>query len=118
LEATIPFLPQCYPLLFFYVHCTLEIHSAGEKLHSVLDDLEQVFPGPEPTGEEEEEEGYEDIGMGGTDEEGGGCSIIKGLRALVYYHVRGESSTLIPLSLVLIFGSIADYSCLPSTRRL
>lgn len=73
-----PFLPECYPLLFFYVHCTLEIHSAGDKLHSILDDLEQVFPGSSRQDLESAD-----------DEDEGGCSIIKGLRALVYYHVRG-----------------------------
>ncbi|GAA6017803.1 hypothetical protein JCM11491_004625 [Sporobolomyces phaffii] len=86
LEATMPFLPECYPLLFFYVHCTLEIHSAGEKLHSVLDDLELVFSGPSPAaqyGDDEDEDDAE-----------GGCSIIKGLRALVYYHVRDFDESL------------------------
>ena len=94
LEATIPFLPECYPLLFFYVHCTLEIHSAGEKLHSVLDDLENVFPGPtlSPSSDDQDED-YDKGGFG--DESGAGrasgCSIIRGLRALVHYHVRGAT---------------------------
>ncbi|GJN93627.1 hypothetical protein Rhopal_006684-T1 [Rhodotorula paludigena] len=62
LEATLPFLPRCYPLLLFYVHATLEIHSAGDALHDVLDELEGVF--------------------------GTQCSVITGMRALVHYHVR------------------------------
>ncbi|KPV73847.1 uncharacterized protein RHOBADRAFT_54441 [Rhodotorula graminis WP1] len=62
LEATLPFLPQCYPLLLFYVHATLEIHAAGDALHDCLDELEAVF--------------------------GADCSVITGLRALVYYHIR------------------------------
>ncbi|GAA5853861.1 hypothetical protein JCM8547_007477 [Rhodosporidiobolus lusitaniae] len=67
LEATLPFLPPSYPLLFFYVHATLEIHAAGDVLHDVLDDLESVF---------------------------GDCSTVKGMRALVHYHVREfEEST-------------------------
>ncbi|GAA6050389.1 hypothetical protein JCM3770_004013 [Rhodotorula araucariae] len=62
LEATLAFLPQCYPLLFFYVHATLEIHAAGDVLHDVLDELEGVF--------------------------GAECSAVTGMRALVHYHVR------------------------------
>jgi len=68
LEATLPFLPQCYALLLFYVHATLEIHAAGDALHAVLDELEGVF--------------------------GAECSVITGLRALVHYHVRGASPLL------------------------
>ncbi|GAA6010860.1 hypothetical protein JCM10207_003963 [Rhodosporidiobolus poonsookiae] len=69
LSATLPFLPPTYPLLFFYVHASLELHSAGDALHDVLDELEGVF---------------------------GPCSVVKGLRALVYYHVRDfdDSSSL------------------------
>ncbi|GAA5915775.1 anaphase promoting complex subunit CDC23 [Sporobolomyces salmoneus] len=89
LEATIPFLPECYPLLFFYVHCTLEIHSAGEKLHSVLDDLEEVFSGP--TASDDVDEAFDDREA---EAEEGGCSVIKGLRALVYYHVRDFDESL------------------------
>ncbi|GAA5881458.1 hypothetical protein JCM16303_005661 [Sporobolomyces ruberrimus] len=92
LEATLPFLPECYPLLFFYVHCTLEIHSAGEKLHSVLDDLERVFPGPasSPLDDIEEDPQSLDADTGNSK----GCSIVNGLRALVYYHVRDFDESL------------------------
>ncbi|GAA5887104.1 hypothetical protein JCM5296_001595 [Sporobolomyces johnsonii] len=80
LEATLPFLPACYPLLFFFVHATLEIHSAGDNLHDVLDELEKVFPGSHDleagvVGEEGEEDAR-------------GCSVVRGMRALVHYHVR------------------------------
>ncbi|GAA5934710.1 hypothetical protein JCM1841_001784 [Sporobolomyces salmonicolor] len=79
LEATLPFLPACYPLLFFFVHATLEIHSAGDNLHDVLDELEQVFPGShDPEAGVVGEEGGE----------AGGCSVVRGMRALVHYHVR------------------------------
>ncbi|GAA5929722.1 anaphase promoting complex subunit CDC23 [Sporobolomyces koalae] len=92
LEATMPFLPEGYPLMFFYVHCTLELHSAGDKLHAVLDDLEQVFPGSSTTSnqaaadEYHDEDGDDDIEGEGDRAEG--CSVIQGLRALVFYHVR------------------------------
>ncbi|GAA5910236.1 hypothetical protein JCM6882_001782 [Rhodosporidiobolus microsporus] len=66
LDATIPFLPASYPLLFFYIHASLEIHTANDALHDVLDELESVFPG----------------------RNGEGCSTVTGMRALVHYHVR------------------------------
>ncbi|GAA5878407.1 hypothetical protein JCM3774_002827 [Rhodotorula dairenensis] len=62
LEATLPFLPSGYPLLFFYVHCSLEIHAANDVLLDIVDELEQVF--------------------------GRECSAVTGLRALVHYHMR------------------------------
>ena len=58
------FLPPLFPSLFFYVHTNLEIHAAGDNLHETLDDLEQIFPT---------------------------SSTITGMRALVHYHVRGQS---------------------------
>ncbi|ORY50685.1 hypothetical protein BCR35DRAFT_327247 [Leucosporidium creatinivorum] len=61
LEATLKFLPQVPTFLFFFVHATLEIHAAGDNLHSVLDNLEAIFPG---------------------------SSTIAGMRGLVHYHVR------------------------------
>ena len=64
LEALIPHLPSDkIPFMFFFVHATLEIHAAGESLHEVLGDLEEVFPN---------------------------ALCIKGWRGLVHYHVRGE----------------------------
>lgn len=63
LEATMPFLPSCYPLLFFYVHCSLEIHAANDVLLDIVDELEQVF--------------------------GRECAPVTGMRALVHYHMRG-----------------------------
>jgi hypothetical protein len=62
LEATMKFVPTVFPSLFFFVHATIEIHSAGPNLHEVLDDLDVSFPH---------------------------SSNIKGMRALVHYHVRG-----------------------------
>ncbi|GAA5953750.1 hypothetical protein JCM3765_006957 [Sporobolomyces pararoseus] len=95
LQATLPFLPQGYPLLFWYVHCNLEIHSAGEKLHQVLDDLEKVFPGNDNHSQTEDEDDEEEEEYRDEDEgEEGGCSIINGLRALVYYHVRDFDESL------------------------
>ncbi|KDE09842.1 hypothetical protein MVLG_00240 [Microbotryum lychnidis-dioicae p1A1 Lamole] len=61
LEATLHFLPTETPLLFFFVHATLEIHAAGENLHEVLNDLDKIFPG---------------------------ASLIEGMRGLIHYHVR------------------------------
>lgn len=58
-----PFLPSCYPLLFFYVHCSLEIHAANDVLLDIVDELEQVF--------------------------GRECAPVTGMRALVHYHMRG-----------------------------
>lgn len=57
------FLPTVFPSLFFFVHATLEIHAAGQNLHNTLDHLDRMFPG---------------------------SSTVKGMRALVHYHVRGE----------------------------
>lgn len=113
LEATMPFLPDCYPLLFFYVHCTLEIHSAGEKLHSILDELESVFPGSSIQSQHAQEDG-EDFHLreardGEADE--GGCSIIKGLRALVYYHIRGTPTVLVAVPTQLLITD--SYSSVP-----
>lgn len=51
--------------MFFFVHATLEIHAAGESLHDVLADLEEVFPN---------------------------ALCLKGWRGLVHYHVRGETA--------------------------
>lgn len=66
LEALLPHLPSDkIPYLFFFVHATLEIHAAGESLHDVLNDLEEVFPG---------------------------ALCLKGWRGLVHYHVRGGFS--------------------------
>ncbi|BGP26936.1 cell division control protein 23 [Rhodotorula toruloides] len=62
LEATLPFLPLTIPLLFFYIHCTFEIHAASDGLHDVIDELEGLF---------EPESG-----------------VVRGLRASVYYHLR------------------------------
>ncbi|GAA5985287.1 hypothetical protein JCM10908_002605 [Rhodotorula pacifica] len=62
LEATLPFLPSGYPLLFFYVHCSLEIHAANDVLLEIVDELEEVF--------------------------GRECSTVTGMRALVHYHMR------------------------------
>ncbi|GAA5971241.1 hypothetical protein JCM8115_005814 [Rhodotorula mucilaginosa] len=62
LEATMPFLPSGYPLLFFYVHCSLEIHAANDVLLDIVDELEQVF--------------------------GRECAPVTGMRALVHYHMR------------------------------
>ncbi|PRQ75797.1 hypothetical protein AAT19DRAFT_12819 [Rhodotorula toruloides] len=62
LEATLPFLPPSIPLLFFYIHCTFEIHAASDGLHDVIDELEGVF----------ESESL----------------VVRGLRASVYYHLR------------------------------
>lgn len=104
-----PFLPECYPLLFFYVHCTLEIHSAGEKLHSILDELETVFPGSiarHQQGEDGDDLNLRDARDG--EENEGGCSIIKGLRALVYYHVRGTRAIL-TLIIDELFRSLTEY---------
>ncbi|GAA5879899.1 hypothetical protein JCM1840_000390 [Sporobolomyces johnsonii] len=79
LEATLPFLPACYPLLFFFVHATLEIHSAGDNLYDVLDELEKVFPGSHDL----------EAGVVGEErEDARGCSVVRGMRALVHYHVR------------------------------
>ncbi|BGP34605.1 Anaphase-promoting complex subunit 8 [Rhodotorula toruloides] len=70
LEATLPFLPPTIPLLFFYIHCTFEIHAAGDDLHDVIDELEGVFE-PESL-------------------------VVRGLRASVYYHLREfEDATLL-----------------------
>lgn len=63
LEATLPFLPPSVPLLFFYIHCTFEIHAASDGLHDVIDELDGVFE-PESL-------------------------VVRGLRASVYYHLRG-----------------------------
>ena len=68
LEATMPFLPSGYPLLFFYVHCSLEIHAANHVLLDIVDELEQVF--------------------------GRECAPVTGMRALVHYHMRGMASSL------------------------
>lgn len=58
------FIPTTFPAMFFYVHATLEIHAAGDGLHETLDDLNKIFPE---------------------------SSTVKGLRALVHYHIRGQS---------------------------
>lgn len=78
-------------MLFWFVHCNLELHSAGEKLHQVLDGLEKVFPGNDHNHRDEDDDvdEYQYRDEEDTGEEGG-CSIINGLRALVYYHVRGK----------------------------
>ncbi|KWU43913.1 TPR-like protein [Rhodotorula sp. JG-1b] len=60
--TTMPFLPSGYPLLFFYVHCSLEIHAANDVLLDIVDELEQVF--------------------------GRECAPVTGMRALVHYHMR------------------------------
>ncbi|KAK4694200.1 anaphase-promoting complex subunit 8, partial [Phenoliferia sp. Uapishka_3] len=68
LEGIIPFLPQVFTSSFFYVHTTLEMHAANPSLQMMLDRLADLF---------------------------GECSTIKGLRALIHYHIRefDEAST-------------------------
>jgi hypothetical protein len=64
-EAISRYIPPVFVSLFFSVHATLEIHAAGEGLHETLDVLEETLFPNSPT--------------------------IRGLRGLIYYHVRGTS---------------------------
>lgn len=75
LEVMMDFLPPVFPSLFFYVHATLEIHAAGQNLHDTLDDLDVIFPG---------------------------SSTIKGMRAMVHYHVRGRFTPLLGIDHSLV----------------
>lgn len=61
LDTTIKFLHPTFPTLFFYVHTTLEIHTASDHLHDTLDQLGSLFPA---------------------------CSLIAGMRGLLHYHLR------------------------------
>lgn len=56
-------LPVGLPSVFFYLHATLEVHSAGDELHDILREVEEYFPG---------------------------ASFLDGLRGLIHYHVRGQ----------------------------
>lgn len=63
MESLLPHLPQQrISYVFFFVHATLEIHAAGDSLHDILSDLEEIFPD---------------------------ALCIKGWKGLVHYHVRG-----------------------------
>ncbi|KAI5478692.1 hypothetical protein MNV49_004719 [Pseudohyphozyma bogoriensis] len=55
------YLPNVLPTTFFYIHAVVEIHSATEALHKTLDELKALL---------------------------GDCSIVKGLRGLLHYHIR------------------------------
>ncbi|KAM0747566.1 TPR-like protein [Meredithblackwellia eburnea MCA 4105] len=61
LAGALSFLPKSFATLFFFVHATLEIHSATASLHQSLDRLSKLF---------------------------GECPTIKGMRALIHYHIR------------------------------
>lgn len=65
LDSVMKFLPPAFTSSFFYVHTTLEIHAANPSLQPTLDRLADLF---------------------------GECSVIKGLRALIHYHIRGQST--------------------------
>ncbi|KAL8280147.1 hypothetical protein RQP46_007477 [Phenoliferia psychrophenolica] len=61
LDSVMKYLPHVFTSSFFYVHTILEIHAANPALQPTLDRLAELF---------------------------GECSVIKGLRALIHYHIR------------------------------